>query len=64
MKNKTSFCLSVFFLIYTSCVFLSGCNTVQGFGKDVQKLGGGSSEHTSTITTVETTEEVTHTPPK
>ncbi|KAF0811669.1 hypothetical protein IGB42_03827 [Andreprevotia sp. IGB-42] len=32
---------SIFFALLISCTFaVSGCNTMKGFGKDVQKVGG------------------------
>lgn len=43
------------FLVMT--IVLTGCNTVQGVGKDIQAAGNvGNDDNTTTVTTVRTTE--------
>ncbi len=31
---------AMFLLVFATTFLISGCNTVQGFGEDVEKLGG------------------------
>jgi len=50
--------INIIFMIF-SVLLLTSCNTVQGVGKDVQKLAGGNDNNNSaTVTRVETTEVV------
>lgn len=45
--------------LLAALITLTGCNTVQGVGKDIQSVGSlGNDDNTSTVTTVKTTEVV------
>jgi predicted small secreted protein len=57
MKISLKNILFQFVIVLAATTFLSACNTVQGVGKDVQKLGG-SDENTTTVKKVETIEVV------
>ncbi|MDX9703392.1 MAG: entericidin A/B family lipoprotein [Candidatus Auribacterota bacterium] len=41
--KKIFFCSFLLISLYTITLFLSGCGTVEGFGKDIQTLGKGIS---------------------